>query len=180
VEVWQSPGDTRTRFRALADLLGVAEDGFSVNSTEEFLAYARDLLEFFARGDITLCDITEEALERFSMTDGVTQESVAAFTRAEAQLKAALPDLENYYGNIMSNHMFYASFPYATEEGSFSDAYRALAAVYVILRFLCACAASRDRVRDAFADIAATAMRYMEHTDFYAISRTVHAALGRR
>jgi hypothetical protein len=180
VEVWQSPGDTRTRFRALADLLGVSGDGFSVNSTEEFLAYARDLLEFFARGDITLCDITEEALERFSMTDGVTQESVAAFTRAEAQLKAALPDLENYYGNIMSNHMFYASFPYATEEGSFSDAYRALAAVYVILRFLCACAASRDRVRDAFADIAATAMRYMEHTDFYSISRTVHAALGRR
>ena len=180
VEVWQSEGDTQTRFLALAQLLGVAEDGFSVHSVSEFLTYARELLEFFARGDITLCDITEEALERFSMTDGVTDASVDAYREAEARLSKALPDLEKYYGNIMANHMFYASFPYATEGGSFCDAYRALAAVYVILRFLCTCAAFGENVRDRFADIAATAMRYMEHTEFYAISRTVHAALGRR
>jgi hypothetical protein len=180
VEVWQSEGDTRDRFRTLADLLGVAEDGFCVHSVSEFLTYARDLLEFFARGDITLCDITEEALRCFCMEEGVSEASCAAFTRAEEQLKRDLPDLEKYYGNIMANHMFYASFPYATEGGSFADAYRALAAVYVILRFLCTCAAFRANVRDAFADIAATAMRYMEHTDFYTISRTVHAALGRR
>jgi hypothetical protein len=180
VEVWQSEGDTRDRFRTLADLLGVAEDGFCVRSVSEFLTYARDLLEFFARGDITLCDITEEALRHFCMEEGVSEASCAAFARAEEQLKRDLPDLEKYYGNIMANHMFYASFPYATEGGSFADAYRALAAVYVILRFLCTCAALRANVRDAFADIAAIAMRYMEHTDFYTISRTVHAALGRR
>ena len=180
VEAWQAEGDTRDRFRGLAELLGVADDGFSVHSVSELLTYAQDLLEFFARGDITLCDITEEALERFSMTDGVTQESVTVFTRAEARLKTVLPDLEKYYGNIMANHMFYAAFPYAADGIGYSDAYRGLAAVYVILRFLCTCAAFGENVRDRFADIAATAMRYMEHTDFYAISRTVHAALGRR
>ena len=180
VEAWQSEGDTRDRFHALAALLGVDEGGFCVNSVSEFLTYARDLLEFFARGDITLCDITEEALDRFSMTDAVTEASARAFEEAEARMKTALPDLENYYGNIMANHMFYASFPYTTEGGNFADAYRGLAAVYVLTRFLCACAVFRENVRDGFADIAATAMRYMEHTDFYAISRTVHAALQKR
>ena len=180
VETWQSEGDTRARFHALAELLGVDENGFCVNSVSEFLNYARDLLEFFARGDITLCDITEEALERFAMTDEVTEASARMFEEAEVRLKAALPDLEHYYGNIMANHMFYASFPYATEGGSFAEAYRAFAAVYVLTRFLCACAVFRENVRDGFADIAATAMRYMEHTDFYAISRTVHAALQKR
>ena len=94
-------------------------------------------------------------------------------------LKEILPDLEHHYGNIMANHMVYSSFP-CVGTGSQSDAFRAFAAVYVLTRFLCACAVFRENVRDGFADIAATAMRYMEHTDFYAISRTVHAALQKR
>ena len=180
VEVWQSEGNARARFAALADLLGAADDGFAVTTSMEFLTYARDLLEFFARGDITLCDITDEALQRFSMTDGVTDASVAAYRDAEVRLREALPDLENYYGNIMANHMFYASFPYATDSVCFPESYRGFAAAYVLLRFLCACAAFRENVRDAFVDIAATVLRYVEHTDFYALSRTVHAALRGR
>lgn len=180
VEAWQAEGDTRDRFRGLAKLLGVAEEDFSVESASDYLSYVRDLLEFFARGDITLCDITEEALERFCMTDGVTDKSVEAYREAEARLSRALPDLEKYYGNIMANHMFYAAFPYAADGIGYSEAYRGFAAVYVILRFLCTCAVFGENVRDRFADIAATAMRYMEHTDFYALSRTVHAALRKR
>jgi hypothetical protein len=180
LEVWQAEGSVRDRFAAISHLLGVAEDGFSVDTTADFLTYARDLLEFFARGDITLCDLADEALGRFSMIDGVSEASVKAFTDAETRLKSLLPDLEHYYGNIMANHMFYVSFPTTTESACFPDAYRAFAAVYVITRFLCACAVFRENVRDGFADIAATAMRYMEHTDFYAISRTVHAALQKR
>ena len=180
LELWQAEGSARDRFAALSHLLGVAEDGFSVDTTADFLTYARDLLEFFARGDITLCDLADEALERFSMTDGVSDASVKAFTDAEARLKSMLPDLEHHYGNILANHMFYVSFPYATEGACFPDAYRAFAAVYVITRFLCACAVFGENVRDTFADIAATAMRYMEHTDFYTLSRTVHAALRGR
>ena len=114
------------------------------------------------------------------MTDGVSDASVKAFTDAEVRLKSMLPDLEHHYGNIMANHMFYVSFPYAMEGACFPDAYRAFAAVYVITRFLCTCAVFRENVRDGFADIAATAMRYMEHTDFYVISKTVHAALQKR
>ena len=179
LDTWQAKGSTRERFLELARLLGAAEDGFSVDSPMEFLTYARDLLEFFARGDITLCDLTDEALDRFSMNDGVSETSVSAFFAAEERLKEILPDLEHHYGNIMANHMVYSSFP-CVGTGSQSDAFRAFAAVYVLTRFLCTCAVFRENVRDGFADIAATAMRYMEHTDFYAISRTVHAALQKR
>lgn len=179
LEVWQAEGSARDRFAAISHLLGVAEDGFSVDTTADFLTYARDLLEFFARGDITLCDLADEALDRFSMTEGVSETSVSAFLAAEERLKEILPDLEHHYGNIMANHMVYSSFP-CVGTGSQSDAFRAFAAVYVLTRFLCTCAVFRENVRDTFADIAATAMRYMEHTDFYAISRTVHAALQKR
>ena len=180
LELWQAEGSARDRFAALSHLFGVAEDEFSVDTTADFLTYARDLLEFFARGDITLCDLADEALGRFSMIDGVSEASVTVFLDAETRLKSMLPDLEHYYGNIMANHMFYVSFPTTTESACFPDAYRAFAAVYVITRFLCACAVFGENVGERFVDIAATAMRYMEHTDFYAISKTVHAALQKR
>lgn len=179
LELWQAEGSARDRFGELARLLGGTNDGFAVNSTADFLAYARDLLEFFARGDITLCDIADEALEHFSMNNGVSETSVSAFLAAEERLKEFLPDLEHHYGNIMANHMVYSSFP-SVGTGSLPDAFRSFAAVYVLTRFLCASAAFRENVRDGFADIAAIAMRYMEHTDFYAISGTVHAALQKR
>lgn len=183
MDLWQSEGGARERFTALCDLLGAREDAFAVDSTKDFLTYARDLLEFFARGDITLCDIADEALERFSMNDGVSDASVRAFTDAQSRLAEALPALEHHYGNILANHMLYASFPYVTEGETCPDlpgAFCGLAAVYVLMRFLCTCAAFRDNVRDAFADIAATAMRYIEHTEFYAHALTVHKALRKR
>lgn len=180
MDLWQEDGSDRERFEALAALLGGTDDGFRVDSTVGFLTYARDLLEFFARGDITLCDIADEALERFRMTEGVSEASVKAFTEANARLAEAIPHLEHHYGNIMANHMLYASFPYVTDTDNYPGAFRGFAAVYVLLRFLCACAVFGDNVRDSFVDITATVMRYVEHTDFYGHALTVHTALRKR
>ena len=116
---------------------------------------------------VTLCDIAGETLVRFSMEEAVTSESIEEFTRAEALLHGSLPEVSRYYRNIMANHMFYEQFPYVQEGTDFGNAYLAFCAAYILVRFLCANSADASCVRDRFADRAAAAMRYIEHTDFY-------------
>ena len=86
---------------------------------------------------------------------------------AEARAAARMPLLERHLEQVMANHMFYEQFPQT--EIAPRDAYHGLYAAYAMTR-AAAVAALTVRTDDAdviFADAAAAAMRYIEHTDFY-------------
>ncbi len=114
------------------------------------------------------------ALPEDGAAEEVTRETVALYDAAERRLYEALPGCDGYYENLIVNHMFYEQFPYVGAGTSPRDAYGGLCAGYILLRFLTVCRMGRpDAGADDFADAAAAAFRYIEHSDFYRNARAV-------
>ena len=92
------------------------------------------------------------------------------FVAAERKLYHVLPEIEAYAERIIVNHMAYESFPYAAGCTSLSGAYAALVSSVALLKFLAVCGTAVSGSREELIDILAGAYRFVEHTDYYALS----------
>ena len=102
--------------------------------------------------------------------DGSDEEAYELFVRAERKLYGVLPDIEAYAERIIVNHMAYESFPFAAGCTSLSGAYAALTSSVALLKFLSVCGTAVSGSREELIDILAGAYRFVEHTDYYALS----------
>ncbi|MDD2648035.1 MAG: flagellin lysine-N-methylase [Eubacteriales bacterium] len=89
------------------------------------------------------------------------------YIKDSERLSALMPDLESAYENILANHMFYEDFPLSDERIAARDERLSLAAVYAVLRFVTVGYMAERSERSDFADAAAGAFRFIEHTAFY-------------
>lgn len=162
LSLWQQPGACEERLRAIGAALGLPDAPLTPQTMREETC---TLLRRFCAVSLSLREVGGAALSRFAGEDGA-----ARIAAAEARLTSLLPAWERYYANILANHMFFVRFPYADSALSLSDAFVSLRAACGIVR-LCILAAAPDASDSAdaavrFADAAAAALRYIEHTDF--------------
>ena len=102
--------------------------------------------------------------------DTSDEEAYDLFVSAEQKLYAVLPDIEAYAERIIVNHMAYESFPYASGCTSLSGAFAALVSSVALLKFLSVCGAAVSACREELIDLLAGVYRFVEHTDYYALS----------
>lgn len=156
--LWLGAGAWEERLAAIAGALGLSEDGLVP------LEAACALLARLSGASVSLRDVGAAAARRFSGAPGAAAE-------AAARLTARLPAWERYFTNVMANHLFFVQFPAVGGAIAPPDAYAGLAAACAVVR-LCVLGAAADardgeEARIRFADAAAAALRYVEHTDFY-------------
>lgn len=101
---------------------------------------------------------------------GTAEEMFCRFREFEDDTDKSLPQREIWLEQSLTNHMYYAQFPYAGEGVSPLAAWDGLFSTYALLRLISAF--SKDEID--FADRISAAFRYIEHTDFY---RNAHIVL---
>ncbi|MEA4824119.1 MAG: flagellin lysine-N-methylase [Clostridiaceae bacterium] len=158
------------------DAIGALLCGSSARMPAErrtFLQTAYRMVTVFDDVSPNIADYGGEALRLLALpedgaAEAVTDETVALYDAAQHRLYEVLPGCDGYYENLLVNHMFYEQFPYVGAGTSPRDAYVGLCAGYILLRFLTVCRMGRpDAGANDFADAAAAAFRYIEHSDFY-------------
>ena len=155
--LWQDDGSWHERLAAIADALGIPAPAPVTPDA------ARALLTRISSVSVSLRETGAAAQRKFSAS--------AAVRTAQVRLGTVLPLWERYFSNVMANHMFFVQFPAVGGALAHADAYAGFAAACAVVR-LCilseaADAPDTDTAAIRFADAAAAALRYIEHTDFY-------------
>ena len=126
------------------------------------LEAAEGMLAIIDRGSRSVHDYGEAALKWF----GEGEDALAHYRVAAADFDALLPHWEDGFANLLANHMFFAQFPFQDRPVPLMDEYRALCAVYVLLRTAVLGWTAEHLTADAAADVCAAVFRLVEHTDF--------------
>lgn len=155
----------KPRIGEICALLGAA---VPETSDTALLTRTRTLLLAFGRPGNSLSDLAAEAMDAFSLTDGVTEASVSSYRSAAARFSARFPAADGWYENLLANHLFFMRFP--QRDLSHAEAATALAGTYAILRVLTVCHTDKIGTKDAFADAAAAVFRRIEHSNFYGLA----------
>lgn len=124
------------------------------------LAIVRQLVERLDEFSDSIRDYGETVLEAFS-------DSGERYLAAKRQFEERFPDWEIFFEHMMVNHMFFTQSPRSYRPGSGQlEEFMALAAVYVLLRFLAVgWTADRESESDLI-DVCAAVFRLIEHTEF--------------
>ena len=85
---------------------------------------------------------------------------------AANHLEQLLPDWQIILEQLLVNHMFYNSFPYADNQENVSDAFLSLVCVYSFLKFNLLGNLDKNFVKEDIADIIAAMFRVIEHSGF--------------
>ncbi|HPF56272.1 MAG TPA: hypothetical protein PLV03_07005, partial [Clostridiales bacterium] len=145
-------------------LLGPQPIPFAQHQTPDFLQNAEKLISAFMDISPNIAEYGEKALAAVGLPGSDLQLSAALWRKALRRAYAVLPDCDDYYENLMVNHLFYEQFPDIPACKTPRDAYIAFYAAWTLVRFIGICLGT-DKA--AFADAVAAAFRYIEHSDFY-------------
>ena len=107
-------------------------------------------------------DFGESTLAYF----GDDERTFEKYLLARLRMESLFPRWENWFENMLVNHMFFARFPFQDRPVSLADEYIALAGIYTLLRFLCVGWMAERESADALTDVAAAAFRLIDHTEF--------------
>lgn len=137
---------------------------FSQNHTPDFLQNAEKLILAFREISPNIAEYGEKALASVGLPGSDLQLAAALWRKALRRAYSVLPDLDDYFENLMVNHLFYEQFPNIPACKTPRDAYISFYAAYTLVRFIGVCL---GETRDAFVDAVAASFRYIEHSDFY-------------
>lgn len=123
---------------------------------------AERMLAIIDRGSRSVHDYGEAALNWFE----AGQDALVHHREAAERFARLVPEWEDWFANLLANHMFFAQFPFQDRPVPLPDEYLALCAVYVLLRMLCLGWTAEHPGINAAVDVCAAAFRLVEHTDF--------------
>lgn len=120
------------------------------------------ILDTLDRSSVSIREYGAEALAYFRGGE----DAYAKYEAAIARLQTVVPQWETWLEHLLVNHMFFVQFPLQDRPVPLADEYRALVAVYALLRcLLVGCLAVQGDVVHAV-DVAAAAFRLVDHTTF--------------
>ena len=126
------------------------------------LKVAGRLLEMIDERSVSIRDYGQAALAYFlGGSDPFLQ-----YQQAEAHFSQLIPSWQQWFENMLVNHMFFTQFPFQDRPVDLKDEYIALCVVYALLRFLCIGWTAGRQSPDAAVDVAAAAFRLIDHTEF--------------
>lgn len=134
---------------------------------EDGLKTARAFLELIDEDSVSVREYGSRALEYFYGA------GLEKYFGAEKKFRSIVPEWENWFENILVNHMFFQQFPFQDRPDSPGDEYVAVCSVYAMMRFLCLGCACTASDKSDITDIIAALFRLVDHTDFdrYASAR---------
>lgn len=136
------------------------ETAVTAEHLEEGLKTAVAFLQLVDEDSESVRDYGSRALEYF--TDATTEK----YHLADRTFRSIVPEWENWFENILVNHMFFGQFPFQDRPDSPEDEYIAICSVYAMMRFLCVGCAPSASGRADMVDIIAALFRLVDHTDF--------------
>ncbi len=126
----------------------------------EGLKTAEAFLELVDEDSESVREYGETALEYFS------DSSLERYYAAKKLFETTVPEWENWFENLLVNHMFFQQFPFQDRPDTPLDEYIAICAIYAMMRFLCIGSAYKISDRSDAVDIVAALFRLVDHTDF--------------
>lgn len=118
-------------------------------------------------------DFGEETLAYLSGDDAAQR-----YAQATQALENLLPAWENWFEQMMVNHMFFEQFPFQDRPVPLKDEFLAVCAVYALLRLLCITHAALHHDMVELVDVCAAAFRLVEHTNFDRYATLILRELG--
>jgi len=179
LELWQREGeDALTRIREIG---AEVNSGWIPDTEKSLYSAALQLLRELGPISVSLKEILPRVLSHFAAEKSgaaLSPESLCRIREAEAAADRRLPAWRRYIDNVMANHMFYCTFPYAGAVHT-RHSLCGLGGTYGALLLLCAWGLETAEGDPAvvFADMASLALRFIEHTDFY---RNAAVVLGKK
>ncbi len=166
----QTPGRAlESCFSDIASALGVSYAMMpGTDADTGALLHARALLLAFGREGNSISALAEEALESFSLREGVSEESLARFRAARLRFYERFPRANPWLENLLANHFFFMQFP--PRDLSHTEAFTALCGAFTLLFVLTVSHCDKNPTKEAFADAAAAVFRRVEHSNFYEIA----------
>ena len=145
-------------------LLGPQPVPFAQFQTPDFLQNAEKLISAFRDISPNIAEYGERALAAVGLPGSDPQIAAGLWRKALRRIYAVLPDCDDYYENLLVNHLFYEQFPHIPACKTPRGAYISFYAAWTLVRFIGVCLGESQT---AFADAVAAAFRYIEHSDFY-------------
>lgn len=135
---------------------------------------ANHLLEMLDERSQSIRDYGEEALAYF----GSGESEFDKYLWAREQFERMIPTWENWFEQMLVNHMFFVQFPFQDRPVNLKDEFVALCAVYILLRFLCVGWTANHADVDSAVDVCAAAFRLIDHTEFDRYAAPILKQLG--
>ena len=134
----------------------------SRDNLQRGLAAVEKMLDTLDHSSVSIRDYGEEALAYF----GSGPDAYDRYETAKAHFDAILPQWETWLEHLLINHMYFIQFPFQDRPVSLSDEYKALVAVYTLLRCLLVGCMAGCSDPNRTVDIASAAFRLAAHTTF--------------
>ncbi len=165
IAVMQNPSlSLRERIHAIGHILLHPQPiPFVRYQTPDFLRTAEKLITAFCDISPNIAEYGEKALAAVGLP-GDLQFAAARWRKALRRTYAVLPDCDDYFENLMVNHLFYEQFPDIPACKTPQEAFISFYAAYALVRFIGICLA---QTRESFVDAVAAAFRFIEHSNFY-------------
>lgn len=145
-------------------LVGPQPVPFAQHRTPDFLQTAEKLISAFKEISPNIAEYGEKALAAVGLPGSDLPFAAALWRKALRRAYAVLPDCDDYFENLMVNHLFYEQFPDNPACKTPRGAFIAFYAAWTLVRFIGVCLCENQ---SAFVDAVAAAFRYIEHSDFY-------------
>lgn len=136
---------------------------FVRHQTPDFLKTAEKLIMSFQEISPNIAEYGIKALAAVGLPGSELQLAAALWRKTMRHAYAVLPDCDDYFENLMVNHLFYEQFP-ELPACTPREAYISLYAAYTLVRFIGTCLC---KSKSAFVDAVAAAFRFIEHSNFY-------------
>lgn len=126
------------------------------------LKTAEKLVSLIDERSVSIRRYGEEALSYF----GNDEQFFKRYIKAEHRFENVFPGWSVFFENMLINHMFFTCFPFEDRPEDLLSEFRAICAVYTLLRFLSiGCSSERNQQQD-YIEIYAAAFRLIDHTEF--------------
>lgn len=131
--------------------------------TEEQLAFgleiAEELIEVMDERSTSLRDYGNEALSFF-------KNDPTRYHEARTHFETLFPNWQDFFENMLANHMFFSRFPFQDRPDSLSAEKDALDAIYALLRFTGIGCMANSNDPSRYIDICHALFRLIDHTEF--------------
>lgn len=138
------------------------------------LQVAGQMLEILDERSDSIRDYGRQALAYFGQGEGAYE----TYVSAAAHFESLMPCWEQWFENMLVNHMFFVQFPFQDRPVNLADEFIALCAVYILLRFLCVGIMGEGTAAEKAMDVAAAAFRLIDHTEFDRYAAPILKELG--
>jgi len=145
-------------------LLGTQQVPFNWHQTPDFLQTAEKLILAFKEISPNIAEYGEKALASVGLPGSDLKLAATQWRKALRHAYNILPDCDDYFENLMVNHLFYEQFPDIPACKTPHEAYVSFYAAWTLVRFIGICLC---KSKSSFVDAVAAVFRFIEHSDFY-------------